>query len=243
MEEKLKMRTIISRVLLYVGVFVVFFILGRECGKAKEHKENIKITESLNDSLVVWKDKYNKQHAKISVIELDNANQLLDINTKDKEILELQQLVKEYKKKLKNPGSSVVYVKGETIYDTIKEIPKDIAEQIKHLRDGIFDTISNPYIYSSYGFKGSNSYFNLRVYNKYSVVIGQESQGWFKPKKTIVEVVNHNPYSSTSTVRAFQVLQPKETKFSVGPQVGYGFTAQGGQPYIGIGLQYNLIKF
>jgi hypothetical protein len=36
---------------------------------------------------------------------------------------------------------------------------------------------------------------------------------------------------------------PKPTRWSIGPQVGYGFTYNKPSPYIGVGVQYSLFKF
>lgn len=47
---------------------------------------------------------------------------------------------------------------------------------------------------------------------------------------------------SVIDLKAYQKLIPKK-KFSIGFQVGYGFTAYGLTPYIGIGGSYNLINF
>jgi hypothetical protein len=47
---------------------------------------------------------------------------------------------------------------------------------------------------------------------------------------------------SVIDLKAYQKLLPKK-KFSIGFQVGYGFTAYGLTPYIGIGGSYNLINF
>ena len=44
------------------------------------------------------------------------------------------------------------------------------------------------------------------------------------------------------SLKAYQKLLPKK-RFSIGLQVGYGFTAYGITPYIGIGSSYNLINF
>jgi hypothetical protein len=47
---------------------------------------------------------------------------------------------------------------------------------------------------------------------------------------------------SVIDLKAYQTLLPKK-RFSIGLQVGYGFTMYGLSPYIGIGGSYNLIKF
>lgn len=38
-------------------------------------------------------------------------------------------------------------------------------------------------------------------------------------------------------------IREKPKRWGVGVQVGYGFTPQGAQPYIGVGISYNLFRF
>lgn len=38
-------------------------------------------------------------------------------------------------------------------------------------------------------------------------------------------------------------IREKPKRWGVGIQVGYGFTPQGAQPYIGVGISYNLFRF
>ncbi|WP_273372993.1 DUF6808 domain-containing protein [Alistipes megaguti] len=38
-------------------------------------------------------------------------------------------------------------------------------------------------------------------------------------------------------------IKEKPKRWGIGVQVGYGFTPQGAQPYIGVGISYNLFRF
>ena len=55
-------------------------------------------------------------------------------------------------------------------------------------------------------------------------------------------LVVNNIEGSVVDLKAYNKLQPKK-KFSLGLQLGYGFTIYGLSPYIGIGGSYNLISF
>lgn len=46
-------------------------------------------------------------------------------------------------------------------------------------------------------------------------------------------------------LRPTQIVRIKEKpkRWGIGVQVGYGFTPQGAQPYIGVGISYNLFRF
>ena len=227
-------RTTVSLVL---ATLIIGFLLGLffypKVGKLQYTKEDI---SALQDTIKVWKDKDGKNHAKISVLEYESTKHFLDLDTKKGEIWELQQLVKEYKKKLKNKGS-VTIITDETVYEEEKKkIPDKAFRGLS-----IFDTISNNYVWSSFGFKNDSSYFKLKVYNKYSLIIAEESQGWFKPNKTYVEVINDNPYTETKGVRTFLVSQ-KPKKWGLGPNVSLGYNGEF-KPYIGFGVQYNLMQW
>ena len=86
-------------------------------------------------------------------------------------------------------------------------------------------------------------HLNQKIINEYSVVIGEESQGWFKPKKTFVEVINLNPFSETTKLRTYQVESKPIKRIGIGPGVyyGIGFNFQS-QVFVGIGVQYNLFR-
>lgn len=67
-----------------------------------------------------------------------------------------------------------------------------------------------------------------------------------KKKKDIpsVLVTTDNPYLNVIAVKSIKLDTPKEKRFGIGATVGYGITsALKVSPFIGIGLNYNVIKF
>jgi hypothetical protein len=61
-------------------------------------------------------------------------------------------------------------------------------------------------------------------------------EGW-RPSLIEMEVYQKTHYiTNTVTIKSKQ-------RFGVGLQAGYGFTPNGGVPYIGVGIHYNLITF
>ena len=232
-------------ILLYIIFILLILILFKQCNYYKDnYQEQKTLTESILDTLTVWKDKDSLNHAKIQVIENNRLKDFLDLQTKDEEIQKLQKLVKENQKKLKDKGS-VTYIAGETIFDTVF-VPK--LEYVEILKDNtIYDSISNSWITSHFGFSKDSVYYDLIVTNKYSVIIGEEKERLFKPPRLYVEVINENPYSETTSLRTYQVsnnIKPK--RFSIGPMLGVGISYDKRfifTPVIGIGLQYSLVKF
>jgi len=84
---------------------------------------------------------------------------------------------------------------------------------------------------------------NLKVKNRYDIVIGFEKTKMFKPKKPYVIVTNHNPYSMTKDLRTYQVKGYEPKRFGIGLNAGYGIGLDlKPQPYIGVGLNFNIIE-
>jgi hypothetical protein len=225
------------KLILYITVVVLLILLLKGCHSKNESiNERDNLIEALNDTIVTWKDKDGLSHSKIQVLETSNTEMFLAIQSQDTIIQELQIEVEKYKKRIKNQGSV-------TVFNTITEY--DTTFKYRNFPDScqFTDNINNDFIKASYGInKDNQSFFSLKTYDKYTVVIGEEKEGLFK-KKPYVEVVNHNPYSQTKTLRTYQTLQKKKN-FSVGPHIGVGLTTDLSiRPYIGIGLQYTILRF
>ena len=243
-KERVKVEWFVISILLIVLILSI-----RKCSNYKyESKEQANLVSSLNDTIKTWKDKNNLSHSKIEVIETINPNDFIKLKSKDEDIQKLQQLVSNYKSKLKKQGSA-------TIFETTIEIEDKVTTKVDSIvypKDGLI--VKKPVYNSSFNLGGwvvgstkateDSTQISLKVRNEYSVIIGEESQGWFKSKKPFVEIINQNPYSETKSLRTYQVQLPKPKYFGVGPIIGYGISTDFKfQPFIGIGVQYNLIKF
>lgn len=232
-----------------VGLLSLIFLFGSFTLLYMSHnkdQEDKNLIESLQDSIQTYKNKEGKEVVKTSAIST-STNEFLSLKLKDEEIKKLQKLVKEYKSKLEDQGSVTNFnsrTKVNTITTTKIEYDTIIVNNIQEIY---------PKYKSDFNLKGwvigdiiaskDSTNINLEVNNEYSVIIGEESQGWFKPKKTFVEVINHNPYSSTDKLKTYQVERPKNKLFSIGPYIGIGVNQEGKFiPNLGVGLQYNLIK-
>ena len=211
----------------------------------KEAKENANLVISLNDTLKTWKDKDSLSHTKIQIIETERTKDFLSLQSKDEEIIKLQKTVKQYEKQIKNQGS-VTNFTSET-----KIITKDslVTDSVCGKCSFYFSN-SNPWfsvdasIYPTKTPNQLNLSLDLKVKNEYSVIVGEEKQGLFKKPKPFVEVLNHNPYSETKSLKTYQVSNNVRVKrFGIGPNISVGFNDKGFSWFIGIGLQYNLIRF
>lgn len=183
--------------------------------------------ESLTDSIQYYKDSYNVLHSKISIIEADNFTK---INSKDKDIQELQQLVKRYKN-----------VQAATVIKTETKVVEKIVNK------PVLDTISKETAYYSKfdleGFvwgeiiaKKDSTDLILNIRNDFNIV------SHYEKGKLVLDVSDKNPYSITKSQRSYINL-PKQKKWGLGISAGYGANKNGLSPYIGLGVNYNLLSF
>lgn len=232
---------------------IVIFILIILCGigaytisKANHNlKEQENLQEALNAQLETWKDKDSLNHAKIQVLETRNTRDFLALKTNDSLVMELQKTVKDFGKYLKKQGSATI-VEASTDFSTSSETEIGIDPT-----DSLYPTYKSYFnldgwvIGESFATKDSTT-LSMSINNKYSVIIGREGQTLFKPGKPFVEVINENPYTQVKQMRTYQVSLPEVSRWGIGPVGAYGFsmgkTAQVA-PFIGIGVQYSVIRF
>lgn len=235
----------IEAVCIAILVVIIAILYFTNISYQKEAKENANLVISLNDTLKTWKDKDSLSHTKIQIIETERTKDFLSLQSKDEEIIKLQKTVKQYEKQIKNQGS-VTNFTSET-----KIITKDslVTDSVCGKCSFYFSN-SNPWfsvdasIYPTETPNQLSLSLDLKVKNEYSVIIGEEKQGLFKKPKPFVEVLNHNPYSETESLRTYQVSNNVRVKrFGIGPNISVGFNDKGFSWFIGIGLQYNLIRF
>lgn len=197
----------------------------------------------LEDSLVQFKDKNGTLSSKVKVLEVVNANQILELNSNKQTVIRLQDELNLYKGKATN---SVAFT-GQTKFDTI------FKTQIKYVYDTLFqdgDTILIPlqkyavhhndrWIGVNFDSDSSNTKVSIQVENEYSVTLVKNK------KKYEAIVKNYNPYSSISEISAVSLQGlPRTRRFGLGVHLGYGINSSFRvAPYIGVGISYNVIRF
>lgn len=218
-------KNIFSWLVLIFAIIVIIF-----CVKACNNnirKENSKLVESLNDSISYYRDVEGILHSKISVIEDDY---FLKLKLKDKEIVELQDLVKKYKNVksatiIKTETKIVEKIVNKTVLDTISNTP--IYESSFNLKD---------YIWGDIVAKKDTTDIKINIKNDFNIVTYKEKG------KLVLDVSDKNPYSVTKAQKSYINL-PKQKKFGLGINTGYGISKNGLSPYIGLGINYNLLSF
>jgi len=229
-----------------LALIAILFLMVTCYGERKVNftKQEWKLYKTLlEDSLVKFKDKNGTLSSKVRVLEVLNANQLLEISSDKQTVMRLQDELKIYKDKATN---SVAFT-GQTKFDTI------IKTEIKYVYDTLFqdgDTILIPiekyavhhndrWIGVNFDSDSSNTKVSIKVENEYSVSLVKNK------KKYEAIVKNYNPYSSISEISAVSLQGlPRNKKFGIGLQIGYGINSSFKiQPYLGVGISYNVFKF
>ena len=259
-EEELKeFNNTLKKVRISTMIIIVLFLLllltVNQCNN--NSVKNSLNTTILNDNQKTFKDKDSLNHTTNTVIE-SNTKEFTNLKIKDEQIKSLQELVKKYKKQLASKGS-VTHFKSETKINYF--FPRVDTVYVEVVYENDQTDITRPTHAYFYPIKlkdekdkvwvDGSAFANeqvldlkLKTVNEYSVVIGEESQGWFKPKKPFVEVTNLNPYSETTKLKTYQVETKPAKKIAIGPGVYYGIGSDfKPQVFVGMGIQYNFIRF
>ena len=245
-----------------IVIIVILILLNlKSCQNTKNTINDYSQTiNALSDTVTSYRTKDGMQVAKIQLIETEKLQQFLEIQSKDAEIIKLQEEVKKNKKRIGNSGSVTVVTNtteiqsSDTTYITSKDtiIRNDTVfiypEYSSLIRKGIRKDSSYWVIANIKANKDSTS-IGISLSNSYTVLIGNEKRkgfkNLFKPKVSFVEVTNENPYTETKTIRAYKVKAPKPKRLGIGVNIGYGLILDSKpifKPYIGIGIQYNIIE-
>lgn len=220
-----------KRILIEAFSVIAFFIFITTAVNRCSYYKNVnnKNIIALTESVKYYKGKYGYEVAKKTMIETDCKN-LQIINDS------LYNMIKNMQ--VKKPDivigglTSVDNGKHDTIYaPTVTEIDsKNIYRR--------FD-FSNQYRELAGNVSYTNDTLGLhiekdRIQFKYALAI----------KDNVVYITSDNPYVKFNSITGLTIpKQKKEKKFGIGPSVFGGYGNKGFVYGIGIGLQYNFIKF
>jgi len=235
-------------IIVIAALLSVAIIFYNQSKKSKSNfKEQVELYNAISDTLKTWKNKDSLNVAKIQVMQTDKKSDFLTIKNLTGNNLELQKLIKNKDKKIQDLNTALI-LESETHYtDTIKQYYPIGGDTLIFSQSVLLDTINNEWINSIYGFNKGFSYFDLKVKNKYSLIIGYEGKTLFKQGIPYAIVTNLNPYTTTSDLRVYQVSVPKQKRFGISFQTGFGGIYNlrtnniGYGPYVGLGINYNII--
>jgi hypothetical protein len=234
-------------IVMLLGVAILLFSLLSE--KRSDYKEQVELYNSITDTVKFYRNKDSLNVAKIQVMQTDKESDFLKIKNLTGTNLELQNLIRNKDKKIKDLNTALIH-KDETVYvDTLRMYYPIGGDTIIFSQSVLLDTVNNKWINAKYGFNRGLSYLDLRVYNEYQITIGYEGGNLFKKGTPYGIVTNMNPYTSTKDMRVYQVSVPKQKRMGISFQTGFGgvYDMKNSNisygPYIGLGLNYNIIKW
>lgn len=213
-------------ILVVIGLFLLISLMFKECSSRDREVSSKRLIAQLNDSLQSYRDKEGKMVSKISSIEVDNMSFFKQLEVKDKTIKELQKLVKK-----STLAASII--KTETKVDTVFRTTK-IKDTVNITYETNFDV--KGWIWGTVSMNKDTTSLKVFTRDQYDIRLSKEKDG------TYIDVINHNPFSTTQEVRSVYKL-PKTKKWNLNVSAGYGITPEGFKPYIGIGLGRTLINF
>lgn len=233
---------------IITALAVIVVSLFIQIGKYRsDYKEQVNLYNSITDSLKTWKDKDSLNLAKIQVMQTDKVSDFLKIKNLTGTNLELQNLIKNRDKKIKDLNTALILKNETVIRDTTKLYYPVGGDTLIFSQSVLLDTLNNRWVNAIYGFNRGFSYLDLRIVNEYEVTIGYEGGNIFKKGTPFATVRNLNPYTTTNDIRVYQVSIPKQKRFGISLQTGFGGiydirnTTFGYGPFIGLGINYNIL--
>lgn len=244
MKKQTKQAWGIAAILTILALAILLYISNRNLqDDLRDSQANI---EALTDSLTVMRNKDSSQTAIILAFQSNSSKDFLKIKSQDETIIRLQNLVRKYESKLKKTGTSATVISTNTNVNS--STPTSVTEKDTVIIDSLI------YVYPEYtsninmggwitGTGISNkdtTRLNLQIRNDYDVVIGVRNNKYY------ADVTSHNPYTDIKTVRTYVTSPSKPKKLGLGINAGYGITINQKlslSPYVGVGVNYNLIEF
>ena len=220
-----------KRILIEVFSVVAFFVfITWSINKCTYYKNvNDKNIIALTDSVNYYKGKYGNEVAKKTMIETDCKN-LQIINDSLYRMIQSMQVKKP--DIVIGGSTSIDNGKHDTVYiPTVTEIASkniyrkfDFSNQYRELTGNVSYTNDTLGLYIE----------KDRMQFKYALAV----------KDNVVYMTSDNPYVKFNSITGLKIpKQKKEKKFGIGPSVFGGYSNKGFVYGIGIGLQYNFIKF
>lgn len=226
---------------------ILFVIIVRQRSRIQNiEAENTNISQALTDTVRIYRDKEGKQIATITAFQTSRKKDFLKIKSNDSVIKRLQNLVSDYGNKLGSGTATTFNTSTHAIArSTTIVTPGDTV--LRHDTAFVFPTYSSKFALGKWvtGNTVANRdsiIVSLKTYNEYDVIVAESEGGLFKKPKVYADVITHSPYDDINQIRAFKVAVPPQKKLGLGFSLGYGLSASGAVIYIGVGLNYNLIR-
>lgn len=263
METKNKGKNTISSPLIKVIIVLVLLLIGvgyfgyNYYGKyISEVKSRTSLVNGLNGELKIERNKNGSLTATIATMDLTNKNMLLDIKSKDDAIIQLQNIIKR-KDKINKDLNNAIAIQTEIFLRYKDSINENKVIGDTTIGDTTFQTYERNFVlYNNYDSNDTTEWvfgnvilgkmifeIELNIKNKYDVAIGRKRKNIFSPWQMYADITTYNPYDNITKVRSYSKQKMRPKRFGIGISAGVGFTYSGIGPYVGIGVNYNIIEF
>lgn len=236
---------------LLIGLIIACIIYCRQSSKLKELSTAY---DAINSELVITKNKLGQEVAKSQVIVLENEKMFLKIQSKDSNIIQLQNLVKREKSINKKLQDAIIL--KQTIIANYQDTLKNLISGYQEIKDSLGNIVRYPiynrkidmfgkWITGNVKLGYSKFDIDIKTVSEYEITIGEERDNIFKPYKTYATVTNLNPYDHTTALKVYSKNSLKPKRFSLGIFLGagYDFYHATAGPIIGVGVGWTPIRF
>jgi len=202
--------------IVIIVLIVSFFLLRESCNRSNTNK--------LIADISGYKSEAEQYKTKLGLEVSTNKALVLQTQSQIKSLLSSNDTLKEWISKFKKINAGVI-VRETTIVKEVavpfdKIIPCDFKPFQAIKKEKFFEfysTISNTGL----------TIDSLKIPNESRIVVGERKDGFFKPKKMVIDINNSNPYIQTSNISGF-VYKPEKkwyernfVMFAIGVAGGY----------------------
>jgi hypothetical protein len=204
--------------------FVLYFS-GKRIASLKQTEQLYIVAQ---DSLKTVRNKNGTQTATIEILQADKNKLFTQLQSFDSNIIRLQNVVKQYDKKVGNLTTALI---------TTDETNIKLSDSLKNVITGYSHLPNKPDIkYPIYNKKFDNKWmrgmvtmgldtFDLKetIINEYDVTIGFEKVSLFK-KKAFANITNLNPATETTVMKVYQKTPVKSSIWKptiIGGAIGF----------------------
>lgn len=225
---KLCTASYIANILLFIALVALALI---ECNPPKNVQvDNIDSTQywKTKTGIAVASVKLTEEQLGQATMERDSLAELLQ--TKPKFIKSYYTIYQRSRDTIIGQGDPVI------IYESSGQI-KSLSEIFLSPWYAVQATIEA---------SGNGSVADVQTYDTLTIVTREVSEGGLFNRKRFIEIdaINSNPHNIIEGLKTYRRPAPKPKKWGIGIVGGYGtMDAVSLRPFVGVGVQYNLIRF
>lgn len=229
--KKIGKELLMFLVMVAFGAGVILLLDHYRKSKLNAEKQATAAIQLITDSTAHYRDLYNREHAIRRQIETDAATaqvlfaELLDsvaksVRTKTKDISGVIAMST-------YTADNVTGTARDTVY---MERP---ATQIRY---------SDKWLWLQGIVVDSLAHLNYQIYDSIIIATYTKRKNIFATKETFIDAYSLNPHARVNTITSFRISAQRPKRWTIGPSAGYGWTGTDFKPFIGLSVQYSLIR-